>query len=296
VTPIADIDQSRTAGEDHMQQTTGTDAVLTAMAGHGLLPPDALAVYLTGSRVRGWGNRASDVDVVVVSPDSWSPPDGGGNPVGWGAARIRHVKTAIDGQPYDVEYWTEEQVTGLLGKVSWQAYEPGRGLERQFMLYEVNFLDRLANAVSVAGHEAVEEWRQAVRDSAFKAMRAAFWRHDAVNYCSAAQGQLASGDVHSATLSARLAFEHAVDALLARHGQLSSNAKWRARRFKSVNPPSLDFDRYWTTQTMQEYQTLGPAGWVTSTVATATALCEEVGEWLAGEHARRAPAGGSRPR
>ena len=274
-----------------MGQTAVEHTVLTAMVGRGLLPEDPRAVYLTGSRARGWSTEASDIDVVVVSPEPWSPSDGCGNPVGWGAARIQHAKTAISGRPYDVEYWTEGQVADLLAKVSWDAYEPGRGLERQFMLYEVNFLDRLENAVSIHGGDIVERWREAARDSAFKAMRAAFWRHDAVNYCDDAQGQLAAGDVHSATLSARLAFECSVDALLARHGQLSSNAKWRARRFKSVNPPSLDFDRYWTTQTMREYDTLGPAGWVASTVQTAAALCTEVGEWLDAEYARRRPVG-----
>jgi hypothetical protein len=276
-----------------MEQIAVGHAALTAMVGHGLLPEDPQAVYLTGSRARGWGNAASDIDVVVVSPGPWSPSDGCGNPVGWGASRIQHVKTTVSGQPYDVEYWTEDQVTDLLTKVSWDTYEPGRGLERQFMLYEVNFLDRLGNAVSIHGEEAVERWREAARDGAFKAMRAAFWRHDAVNYSDDARSQLAAGDIHSSTLSARLAFECAVDALLARHGQLSSNAKWRARRFKSVNPPSLDFDRYWTTQTMQEYATLGPAGWVESTVRTATALTAEVGEWLAAEYARRRPSSGS---
>jgi Nucleotidyltransferase domain len=269
-----------------MLATSSPHPVLETLSGRNLLPEQCRAVYLTGSRVRGWDNDASDVDVVVVSPEPFTPPVEKAEFVGQGALRIRHAKMSVEGRAHDLEYWTEDQVQRLLRKVSWQVFELGQGQERQFMVYEINFLDRLGHVLPMHGEPAVRAWQETLRASAFRAARVAFWLHEARNYRAASEGQLRSGDVHSATLCARLTVECAVDALLARHGQLSPSGKWRARRFMEITPTTLTFDRYWRLQTMEDFDAARPGTWISTALNEVSPVIAEVDAWLRAEHDR----------
>ncbi|MEU9096832.1 nucleotidyltransferase domain-containing protein [Streptomyces sp. NPDC048361] len=269
-----------------MLATSSPHPVLETLSSRNLLPARCRAVYLTGSRVRGWDNVASDVDVVVVSPQPFTPPVDAAELVGQGALRIRHAKVSIEGRDHDLEYWTEDQVGALLRKVSWQVFELGQGQERQFMVYEINFLDRITHALALHGEPALHAWQETLRASAFRAARVAYWLHEARNYRAASQGQLASGDVHSATLCARLTVECAVDALLARHGQLSASGKWRARRFMEISPGTLSFERYWRLQTLDGFDDAHPEAWISAALNEVSPVVEETDAWLRAEHAR----------
>ncbi|WP_328314822.1 nucleotidyltransferase domain-containing protein [Streptomyces sp. NBC_00442] len=269
-----------------MLATSSPHPVMETLSSRNLLPTRCRAVYLTGSRVRGWDNDASDVDVVVVSPEPFTPPVEAAELVGQGALRIRHAKVRIEGRDHDLEYWTDDQVEELLRKVSWQVFELGKGQERQFMVYEINFLDRLAHSLAMHGEPALRAWQDTLRASAFRAARVAYWLHEARNYRAACEGQLTSGDVHSATLCARLTVECAVDALLARHGQLGPSGKWRARRFMETSPAALTFERYWRLQTLEGFDAAHPEAWISAALNEVSPVVEETGAWLRAEHVR----------
>ena len=86
-------------------------------------------------------------------------------------------------------------------------------------------------------------------------------------------GQLESGDLHSAVLSARRALGHTVDALLEERGQYGSQlSKWRPRRFQAANPASLPFAKYWELETMQGFDPDNPSKWVNEVLT----LCQDL--------------------
>lgn len=85
-------------------------------------------------------------------------------------------------------------------------------------------------------------------------------------------GMIAADDPHSAALTARLAFGHVVEALLAQHGEYSEQAKWRARRMLTVAPAELSFDDYWDIETMRAYTPATAGDWAESVLR----LCHDI--------------------
>ncbi|MEU1881475.1 hypothetical protein ABZ470_29605 [Streptosporangium sp. NPDC020072] len=88
-----------------------------------------------------------------------------------------------------------------------------------------------------------------------------------------ALGQLATGDVTGAVLSARQALGHAVDALLESRGVYGSQLpKWRARRLAEARLPDLPFERYRALETMASFDQERPEAWVEEVVVLCRAL------------------------
>jgi 2-phosphosulfolactate phosphatase len=273
-TPSADL-----PGQRPDQPDLPLAEIAVELADRGLIPASCRAAYVTGSRVRGWGNADSDLDVVVLTDGRQPDPGIGLSAIGRGANVIHATSVTVAGITCDIEYWPEKQVGALLSRASWQQFGV-KAQERQFMIYEINFLDRLGYAVAISEPERLRYWQEQLRTSAFRAMRAKYWLHEAEHFVEDARGQLAGGDAHSATLSARLAFGCAVDALLARYGQLSQNGKWRARRLLAADPPELSFAQYWNTETMAGLDRDDPRQWIESVAVQAAELCDRTRTWL----------------
>jgi predicted nucleotidyltransferase len=269
-----------------MSLSTLLGEVPEELARLGLVPASCRAIYATGSLVRGWGNSGSDLDLVVVLSEPWVGTPSPFDRIGREPDFVQLVKTDIQGRNCDIEFWQEALVERLLSKVSWPEFKKGQAQERQLMIYEINFLDRLAYALPVLDGDMLESWRARLRESAFRAMRVKYWLHEARHYNEDALGQLAADDVCSAVLSARLAFNSAVDAMLARYGELSQNAKWRARRFRAASPPALPFDTYWEIETMQKFNPAEPQRWVDYVIELVINLSRETQAWLTAEYAR----------
>jgi predicted nucleotidyltransferase len=245
----------------------------------GLVPPGCRGVYAAGSLVKGWGNSESDLDVVVLTDGSMTAGTDAVQ-VGRGEDTIFVASTEAAGVHCDIEYWSESQVARLVSKVSREALRiPAR--ERQFMIYEINFLDRLGYGVALFGHDRVRYWQEQVHRSAFRDMRAKYYLNESLHYMQDARGQHAAGDLPSATLSTRLAFECAVDALLARYGELGQNAKWRARKVTRAQPSELPFEDYWNVETMRTFDPGRPSTWITETGEVTSRLAAAVDDWLA---------------
>jgi hypothetical protein len=249
---------------------------LDVLAEQALLPAAYEAVYLAGSLVRGWGNPSSDIDVYVVVPRPWTgQPDGLGTvSVAPGAVPVRGF--TADGRRWDVEFWTDEQVDALLELVSWESFEAGRARGDALTLHEVAFMQRLGYARVVRGAGWLARRVDQFDGSAVRAMIGSRALYELDLFTDDAVGMLAAGDVDSAVLAARCAFGHAVEALLASHGEFNEQPKWRARRMRDVAPAELGFADYWAVETMRDLDPAAPEKWVEHVLRVCQQIANEV--------------------
>jgi len=248
--------------------------VLADLRAQGLLPATVSAAFVSGSVTRGWENPASDVDVYVVSPDtSWT---------GTGALHVPLTPdvvptetTGLGGRRCELKYWLDDQIRQVLDKVSW----PGVGSRPVADLLgktEVGLLARICTCVPIAGAAWVARVQEEIRGSAFQPILVAESATAARFAMEDAAGQAEAADVESAVLSARLAFGHAVDALLLHRGELDRSPKWRARRVRSVAPPELPFSAYWGVESMAGFDAAAPQDWVRDVLRRSAELLDLV--------------------
>ena len=213
---------------------------------------------------RGWANEGSDIDLVVVATasrrrgrlaaGSLDPPDivfasGYAGSVGW-----------------EVKYWLVHQVEQMLDKFRWEGFEANPAAAQSIIEQEELFLERLVTAVRCRRRVAAEGPEPARRERLphpggvpLARLRRQGRRRR--------PGQAAAGDLTSAALSARSAYQHAVDALLESDDTYGSlTVKWRARRVQEAALPELPFEDYWAVETMAGCDRADLGRWVADTV------------------------------
>ena len=236
------------------------------------VPEDAVCVYLSGSLLAGWGHRASDVDVYVVSrtaadvPDAWAGPRN----LSVDPPRVPIYLLTVGRLLWDVEYWTEDQARQLLG-----LFDPDREPQPRFTEPDVDTLYRLHIGRPLLGADWLAEQRDELARSTFRARLVARSVDSADNLLEDALGMLASGDVPSATLAVREAFGAVVDALLAQAGEFSPKVKWRARKLAATPRGARRWDDYWRSETLEGYHE-DPEAWVARLVRRCRDLLLEV--------------------
>lgn len=252
------------------------DECLAELTSRDLVPAGAHCVFVSGSLVRGWGNSTSDLDIYVISTGAWT-----GTPVETVPVRLQPAIVPVNAffagnRRWDVEYWQETQIEQLFGYVSWPAYDSGSLRTQPLGRHEVDVLEQLSYGRPLLGVEWLRAHQRRLADSALRTHLVSQRLNLADIYVEDAAGQLQSGDVECAVLSARIAFGHAVDALTARHGELGQNPKWRPKRLRAVDQPVLDFDDYWRVETMREYDPARPASWVRDVLERCRLIAVEV--------------------
>jgi hypothetical protein len=244
---------------------------------HGVRPDDTVAIFISGSLARGWGNQTSDLDVLVISREPYEGTGGERSHVVLQPDTLGSEKIYADGRRWDIQYWSRDQVKQLLDKVSWESYEDPTMPWATVSTDEIGMLERLPYAVVVEGDDWLEDVRRQLAKSAHRPVLVGMSLRLAGNFVEDAAGQLESGDVHSAVLATRLAFGHTVDAVQASLGQFGSNwPKWRARRMALVNSPDLAFEQYWEVETMETFRREDPAAWINSTLVLCRQLASEL--------------------
>ncbi|MBK3569769.1 MULTISPECIES: hypothetical protein [unclassified Streptomyces] len=250
------------------------DDCLPELRRRGLLPEPHLAVYVSGSVVRGWGNDTSDLDIYVITERPWEGSDIGA-PVALVPNMVAVEVTHVDKVRWDIEYWLDSQVDQLMDKASWATFDGdpnATALMTSPLQHELKFLERLPYAIPLTPAAWLEERRSQVKSSALRSVAASAQLNLADAYIEDAVGQLRASDLESSVLSAKMAFGHAVDALLASHGEVDRSWKWRARKFREVGQSVLGFDEYWSVETMRDYDPDNPARWVEHVVR----LCRKI--------------------
>jgi hypothetical protein len=242
--------------------TSGYGNYIVQLRRHSLLPADHVAVFLAGSRVRGWDNVGSDVDFYVICESQWAGFGGARALVGVRPETIAVEVREIDRERWDIQYWLDSQVDQVLAKVSWQEFDANFSAGNLLTATESDLLERLTYAVPLSGAEWLARRREALNRSALKPVLVARALHWADVFVEDARGQLTSGDIESAVLSARLAFGSAIRALLADQGKFAQSAKWFARQFREIEHGVMSFDEYWNIETMRTYDPANPARWV----------------------------------
>lgn len=235
----------------------------------GLIPAEMRAILLVGSYARGWANADSDIDIIAIEDTRSSdavnvlrvpldPPD------------VPYVSKHIESRGWEVKYWLVKQVDQLLDKVSLASFErAGYNIVEQ----EELFLERLITAIPVRGADWLAEIQSALDRSAFRTQVVSRSLGNADKAVLDAWGQAEAGDLTSATLSARNAYAHAVDALLESHDVYgSTTTKWRARRVQDAALPMLPFEEYWSVETMEHFDRDNLREWVDDTVKRARKL------------------------
>lgn len=241
----------------------GAAHVLEVLDIRGMLPKDRLAVCVVGSRTRPWANGLSDWDVYVVTRFAWHSATAQTRPIPLRPGRVATEAFFVDQVQWEVTYWRQAQVDQMLEKVSWEEFGRGSWVADVLTLREEIFLSRLADAVAVSGDAWLARHRMLLGCTAFRSFLLSRSLGRASDAVEDALGQLAAGDLESATLSARNALQHTTDALLESLGEYgTTTAKWKPQRFRAAAPAALTFERYWALDTMRSFDPDDPAAWV----------------------------------
>lgn len=238
-----------------------------------LVPDDTRAAFVVGSAARGWHNPRSDYDIYLVSDRLHEAGTSEAVPVPLEPAFVGVEVFYAREKRWELKYWCEAQIDQILDKVSWEAYERGTVAGNVLVRLEEQTLARIGHCLPLIGADWIEERRARLATTAFRSFVVARSLGEADLYVEDALGQLEAGDLESATLSARLAFGRAVDALLEGEGEYGSHQpKWRANRFKAAAPSLLTFEEYWTVETMRTYESADPGPWIENVLA----LCQDI--------------------
>jgi hypothetical protein len=256
---------------------SATAGGLDALAEHGALPPDCLAVCAVGSLARGWANSRSDYDFNVVAERQPRVEGTRTIRVPLRTSTVPSRVLQVDGRRWELKYWTEAQVGEMLAKVTWDRFESGRSPADVLTDDEELFLERLTTCVPLHGADWVGRRVEQLAGTAFRAFVTARSLAAADSSADDALGQLDANDHLSAALSAHKAWGHIVDALLESYGNYGSRIpKWRARRFQETAPAELAFADYWAIETMRDYDPSMPRRWIDLVVSKCRELALEI--------------------
>jgi hypothetical protein len=226
------------------------------------LPDDAVAIYFSGSIAAGWAHTASDVDVYVVTPEVADIPGAMLSPVECEPPTVGVLNVYSAGVRCDLEYWSEHQVDQVLAKFQAADARAQLTLTRD----DIDFAYRLRICIPAVGGDWLAERHERLDASPIRSLLARRSFGIADGLLEDALGMLDAGDFHSAVLAVHAGFGHAVDGVLAAHGEFSPQAKWRARKLQRTAPAILPFEAYWRVETLRDLTADAPEAWVLSVV------------------------------
>jgi predicted nucleotidyltransferase len=240
------------------------------------LPSSYLSVYAGGSRVRGWGNAGSDLDIFVITTSPWTSETAQYEPVALQPGRIMIEATYIDDLRWDIEYWLDSQVDELFEKVSADQLAGVQPAGQHLTETEVCFLQKLSHSAPIDKDGWWEARRRRLAESPVSSIMALRSLHRLDIYTEDLAGQLASGDVDSAVLTTKVAWTYAIEAMLAAHGEFGAHPKWFVHLFRSLEPMEITFDEFWAVETMRTFDPGTPTEWIEEVIGLCQRISSEV--------------------
>lgn len=192
----------------------------------------AQAVCLTGSTAAGWGNALSDVDIFVFTdgeielPDDESAETWTSNEkvISWQNWMGRYGDTLVD-----IQIWRPDAVQTVLAPF----LRPDGPLYCNLSEKLQEFIYCVSVAVPLKNPAFFEETRAVIERSSYGRALARSLKVATELKLTDVGGQLASGDVRTARLTATLAAQSAADHCLVLAGDLCRTKKWMMRRLES---------------------------------------------------------------
>lgn len=239
----------------------------------GLVPSDALAVFVSGSLLEGWAHPNSDLDVFVITPTALPAETMDAFKYQTLEERVVGIRLLFDDdRRWDFEYWTEGQIEEILAKVSGWRYTPVASEPPALSDGERDIIWRLAIAESLQSEVWLTSVQDRFQESDLYRLIALLALNDADGLIDDVAGLLEIGAQTSAVMAARQALDRVADGVAALYGELSVSAKWRAARLQRANPEELPFSDYWRQVTFTSFDQKHPAEWARESVA----LCQSV--------------------
>ncbi|MFF9393441.1 hypothetical protein [Streptomyces griseoluteus] len=207
---------------------------------------EAEAVCITGSTAAGWGNTFSDIDLYVFSDkelvlpvdetmETWPGADPSG-------IRWHNWMGVYDGARVDLKVWpTSTLATALERYLETEVEFCSMGDFLQDFVY------RLSIGIPLKNEKFFQEMNELLDSSSYKRALARLLKADTENSLTDVAGQLDSGDLMSARVSADIAAEHIADASLVLAGQLCRRKKWMLRRLEGTPECGITVDEYRST-------------------------------------------------
>jgi hypothetical protein len=261
--------------EEQVGTASWNTRLLACLESAALVPADAVAVLLVGSRALDWQHARSDLDVVIVTTEPWSGTVTDQQPVALTESTIGIVTTAVDGVRCEVKYWTESQIRETLSNVRWPAWDAGN-TGQSMSQNESVLVERLPSAVALSGDAWCADVAEQVRASAAYSQFALASLTLADDSLDGLSGLLESGDVSEALLSAQQAFVHVTDALTASLGWPGTKSKWRLRRVEAADSDVLSAAEFLRITTMRDFDPERPEDWVDLVISRCSQIMLDV--------------------
>jgi hypothetical protein len=237
----------------------------------GLDPARIVCLFASGSTVLGRAHARSDLDLYVVGEEPAPPAEARLVMLPF-AQPVPVVFTVIDEVDVELQFWRESAIDALVERVSAAAAGQSR-----LSPAEISFFHRLLTGRPLGGSSWLLRRRRALLGAGLREVVADAAAREAESYVQDCEGLLSVGDLPSATLCARKAFGRAVDAALARAGDLSASERWRARRVAEHGLEALSWEQYWTLESMAGFRRDDASAWIEEVLAAVRALLEGAG-------------------
>lgn len=207
-------------------------------------PRESDIVFLSGSRLEGFGNEHSDYDLYVVQPSGFSG--------------LPFITVVLDGQYAVCETFSAAHVTRVAETLNGMDTANAASVWR-LSWFDLEFYYRVLIGKALTNAGAFLEMKRHFRKEVIDACVQAWCGLRAVCHLEEARRKLAVGKRIGAYMSAQQASSAAVDSFLAEHGESYPGFKWRFEKLqRRFGESDSAFRSAWSlkslgTRTVDEY-------------------------------------------
>jgi hypothetical protein len=192
---------------------------------------DKTIVILGGSKLEGFGNQKSDIDIFVLCTE---PLDFKKDfeDKGYGlidGTIVKHIET--EDVRYDYVYIPFERIQSITNHVNHYDNHTDPKIYG-VNVDEMDFIHRTKFTLPICGEEAFNAWKETVDYKKFNIFMTNFYLSDYEDMFEDVQGAMLSKDLWTAFIRARMMVEKILSAFLSIHDETNPGDKWLYRKLK----------------------------------------------------------------